>query len=185
MSFLLALCVSSALLFSCKAPKVSHYKIPKEMRIKSTEELSQLRDLDIFWSLPVNWVSGELGQFRVASFRFSNESTADDVTVTRFPGQSGGFLRNINRWRGQVGLDPTASTDDLVMVPVLGDIPAQGYRIEINGDKQSILALIVSVNNWTYFIKYQDGNQRFNRYKETVLSFMSTVNTMDDPNGVK
>jgi len=176
--FLLILIAFFPLLLSCKAPKISHYKVPKEMRIKSAEELNQVRDSDITWSLQDGWVAGNGGQFRVASFRFSINSPKDDVTVTRFPGQTGGYLRNVNRWRGQVGLDPVMDTGDLKRVPILGDLPSQAYQIEINGSEQSILALIVSVSNWTYFIKYQDSNNRFRSNKGAVLSFMSSVNTI-------
>jgi hypothetical protein len=29
-----------------------------------------------------------------------------EVTVSAFPGDTGGLLANLNRWRGQIGLEP-------------------------------------------------------------------------------
>jgi hypothetical protein len=44
---------------------------------------------------------------RVASFRVPAAGGAScDLSVVRLPGEAGGRLANVNRWRGQLGLDP-------------------------------------------------------------------------------
>lgn len=61
------------------------------------------------WNTPEGWVEQPgSNAMRVTSFRVGSEDQQAEVVIARIPeGQTGSLLDNINRWRGQVGLEPT------------------------------------------------------------------------------
>ena len=57
------------------------------------------------WTLPKGWTQTEGGAMRYASFKVPVKGTVD-ASVVVLPGPAGGELANVNRWRGQIGLEP-------------------------------------------------------------------------------
>ena len=49
---------------------------------------------------------------RVAGFDLGSGARAGEVAVTRFPGQVGGAVANVNRWRRQVGLPASGGLEE-------------------------------------------------------------------------
>jgi hypothetical protein len=58
---------------------------------------------ELAWSAPDSWQSKPNGAMRKASY---SVHTQGDFSIIAFPGQAGGELANINRWRSQVQLPP-------------------------------------------------------------------------------
>jgi len=62
------------------------------------------------WQLPENWVEQPgASAMRVATIVAELGGESAEITVTKFPGNVGGLLPNINRWRGQLGLPAVSS----------------------------------------------------------------------------
>lgn len=59
------------------------------------------------WTLPKGWTEKRTGGIRYATLIPGKEGVAD-VSVTVLSGAAGGELANVNRWRGQIGLEPVA-----------------------------------------------------------------------------
>jgi hypothetical protein len=55
------------------------------------------------WKIPAGWTEVAAGPMQQAKFNVGGKA---DVTLSIFPGEAGGLLINVNRWRGQVGLKP-------------------------------------------------------------------------------
>ncbi len=53
------------------------------------------------WKIPAGWSEIAPGPMQQAKFSAGGKA---EVTISIFPGQAGGLLMNVNRWRGQVGL---------------------------------------------------------------------------------
>lgn len=65
----------------------------------------------VVWSLPAGWVEVPTTQeMRLATIRVAIVNNAE-VTITAFPGDVGGNLANVNRWRGQLGLAAVGEGD--------------------------------------------------------------------------
>jgi hypothetical protein len=82
------------------------------------------------WSPPADWVADPPNPVRKGSWTVpaSNGTAPAEVSVNVFAGQLGGLLANVNRWRGQVGLEPTLTDDTLptcVANITIGGLPAQ------------------------------------------------------------
>jgi len=76
------------------------------------------------WKTPEGWTEEPgANEMRVTAFRTGSGAESAEVIVTRIrQGQAGSFLDNINRWRGQVGLEPIAQqkTGEMKTVTVAG-----------------------------------------------------------------
>jgi hypothetical protein len=59
------------------------------------------------WFIPEGWEPGKKSSMRIGSFavKDGNDSSLD-ISVTAFPGDLGGLLPNVERWLGQIGLEP-------------------------------------------------------------------------------
>ena len=101
----------------------------------------------MLWDLPDGWKK-EAGQkpMRVATFLVGEDKATVEVVVTQLPSPVGTLLGNVNRWRGQVGLEAltnetfTELARDKKSGFVMGlgirpDPRLQGYLFDIHGEK--------------------------------------------------
>lgn len=58
------------------------------------------------WEVPEGWESRAPGNMVLARFSMKGENGQAEVTISRFPGDVGGLVPNLNRWRRQVNLGP-------------------------------------------------------------------------------
>jgi len=63
-----------------------------------------------------------------------------EVAITRFAGQTGGVLANVNRWRGQMGLTPVAEGDLAALIERFEHAGFAGYLLRVRGEAQHMLA---------------------------------------------
>lgn len=64
------------------------------------------------WTVPAGWQEVPGGQFLVAKFNVTGEGSASaSVNVSMSAGDGGGWIGNVNRWRGQVGLPPQSAAE--------------------------------------------------------------------------
>lgn len=78
---------------------------------------------------------------RIATYIADTPSGQVEIAITRFPGDVGGVLANINRWRGQMGLGPVLesgleSTINRFEVPGFS-----GYETRIDSDRGVMIAV--------------------------------------------
>ena len=107
--------------------------------------------------IPSTWTQQPAGPMQVALFSISGGPQTGEVIISRFPGDVGGELANINRWRQQVGLDPAddAARDEGMQVPV-GGLTAKIYKFTGPGDaadRKGILVASVPRGDETWFFK--------------------------------
>ncbi|HLY09416.1 MAG TPA: hypothetical protein VKW04_08960 [Planctomycetota bacterium] len=69
-------------------------------------EAGQLR-----WTVPAGWIEEKGNAQREATLKFGDLDPKLELSVVRFQGDGGGMLANLNRWRGQLGLDPVGEAD--------------------------------------------------------------------------
>ncbi|MBE2215100.1 MAG: hypothetical protein IAE82_14595, partial [Opitutaceae bacterium] len=62
------------------------------------------------WTAPAEWTPKPASEMRLGSYSFIAPSgELADISIFAFPDAAGGVLANINRWRGQVGLEAVAA----------------------------------------------------------------------------
>jgi len=63
------------------------------------------------WTTPKGWTEAPANGMRVATLTPPAAHGKAEASVAAFPGDVGGELANVNRWRGQIALPPLAQAD--------------------------------------------------------------------------
>lgn len=130
----------------------------------------------IKWDVPADWKPVPPTAMRYASFAFPGaDGESSDVSVSVFDGDGGGDLENVNRWRGQAGLDPiTADGLQGLIVPVIckdGDI----LTVDMAGPKARILAGWARTGGRTWFFKLTPAGKLAAAGKAEFAKFLQSV----------
>jgi hypothetical protein len=141
----------------------------------------------IRWTLPAGW----------KALRVNNETTyaafhvADGLkplTVSELPPAGADTLANVNRWQGQLGLEPSGEGDlakvanpikvdgrDATLVDLTGpDVAKDG------GPRQRMLAVILPTYERAWFFKFQGPTDRIAQQKDAFLGFINTIELTGD-----
>ena len=121
-----------------------------------------------------------LGKFSVEA-----DGGKAEVTVSAFPGDVGGLLANINRWRGQVGLSEIAESDLSSNVTPLDLAGSKATLIDVsgvnpkNGQKTRLIGAIVPREGKTWFFKLSGDEQVAEKEKGAFVKFVQTIQFPD------
>ena len=106
----------------------------------------------VSWSLPSAWKEvPTTQQFRLATF----DAGGVEVSLTAFPGAAGGVLANVNRWRGQIGLEPTDDAGLAQLLTTSREGPTDVSLLSMEGKDGKVMlgAIIVPGDGQTWFVK--------------------------------
>ncbi len=133
---------------------------------------------------PPDWQRQPPSPLRMLSYLVQDSGGArGEVSLVMLGGGAGGTLDNVNRWRGQIGLQPVdaaALTKDSVRLPSrLGEltvvdmagVPEKGDPL-VDG---RIVAAILPLGDRTYFFKLRGNPELANRRKQEFLKWIGTV----------
>lgn len=130
-----------------------------------------LGDLD--WSLPNEWKALPGSDNRYATIRLTENGP--DLVVSNFPGDVGGDLANVNRWRSQVGMPGLAEAELAPAITTLEAGPKAFKCVEIAGPQQSTLAAWVRHGENTWFFKLSADASTIAANKESFLQFIRSI----------
>ena len=84
------------------------------------------------WVTPEGWTEKESSSMRVINLGFG-ENGEGECYLTALPGDGGGLASNINRWRGQMGLDDL-SAEELAALPEKTFLSLPAKFVDMKGD---------------------------------------------------
>lgn len=132
-------CLAALLLTSCDAPRITTYTAPREPERASETHPAPMPAMNMTvlpgmaeeaatfdtptWAPPADWQALPLGSIRKGSWQLRREGLGAEVAVFVFPGDTGGPLANVNRWREALGLGPLtqeAFEREVLRLPVDG-----------------------------------------------------------------
>lgn len=134
------------------------------------------------WTAPAHWTSVTASAMRKATYRVTGDDGATaELAVTAFPGDVGGELANVNRWRGQLQLSPIGE----------GELPAAISRLNVNGHSvaiveltggtadapQRLLGAFLPVGGATWFFKFTGPPTLIEREKNAFLALVKSIQT--------
>jgi len=106
---------------------------------------------------PENWTDEGASGMRAASFTAGSAEARVQVSAIRLAGAAGGLLPNVNRWRGQLGLDPIVQDELELTTITLASGSAKLVEMEspASGDEvaQATLVAIVEQAGNSWFFK--------------------------------
>lgn len=134
---------------------------------------------DLHYEVPEGWKEEPASGFRLASFQVSDGGKKAEITVVT---AGGDLLANVNRWRGQIGLDPTTQAElDRDAQPIdVGEL--QGQYVELTGPKKTTLAVVVQAAGRTWFTTLKGDNELAQRETENFKTFVHSL-SIGQPKG--
>lgn len=133
------------------------------------------------WKVPEGWSETAAGPMLTAAFNAADNAGGEaKVTVSSLGGDAGGTLANVNRWRGQLGLDPVESTqlDSVVQSLDVAAGPASLVDLTESADTtndQGMLVVMVPHAGKTWFFKIIGNRQTVTQLKNEFLEFVQSV----------
>jgi hypothetical protein len=133
----------------------------------------------LVWTAAAAWTVKANGPMRKGSYAVKGNGTEADLSITAFPGDTGGLLANLNRWRGQVSLPPLAeaqlgaSVEHLDLGTLHADVV--DFAGSANGAPTRLLGAIVPLNGETWFFKLLGPDALVAQEKPAFLEFLRTV----------
>jgi len=142
------------------------------MAVVSTAS-AQLKNLE--WTLPDAWEkSNKKSMMRIATF-VVKDNKALEISASRFGGQAGGELANVNRWRGQLGLKSVTAEELKKSLQVIESKAGKAKLVDISNDSKQMLAVIMPYNNNTYFFKLMGKKEDVSKQKENMVKLVKSL----------
>lgn len=180
-------------LAACREAKVGSYRIPKEPEVAAPSPAAPAAPAagpvvtvaskpvsELTWVAPAAWKPKPPSSMRRGSFDVGEGSgPLADLAITAFPGEVGGDLANVNRWRGQLNLPPITEAElGAALQPVSGSALAIKVVDLTGGDAGNplgMLAAIVAHNGATWFVKLTGPAAIVAAEKPRFLEFLATI----------
>lgn len=200
---LLAVAAAALLASGCGEEKVATYRVPKEAdsappSAAAPEPGAQAdaaapaapgaamadtavptADTTLVWQAPAQWVSKPAAQFRKATYSVPGDAGESDLSITAFPGEAGGELANVNRWRSQLAQPPLGPNE---LDGAVTRVEANGLKFAIveiapRGDPggKGIIGAMVPVGGSTWFFKLAGPGPSVKAAKPAFIEFLRTV----------
>jgi len=136
------------------------------------------------FAMPEGWSQQQPSSMIILAFQAGNppEQVAD-VQVSAFPGDVGGQLANLNRWRRQVGLgpvDPEAASGFITAVEVSG---IEAWQVDLtgpagvtpDGSARRMVVSAVPHDGQTWFFKLVGAESAVESQKEQYAAFLQSI----------
>ncbi len=204
---LMAVAGSSLLMAACRDTKISSYRIPKEKDLSLAEPavppvgampsssenrtvatVPQADGADLIWTVPWLWKAKPPSAMRKGSYTVGDADAGEavgDLSITAFPGDVGGERANVNRWRGQLQLEPLAEAE---LSRVITRVTQNGLNLSIvdfvggpASHGQRMIGVIVPFKGATWFFKFTGPEAVVAKAKPAFIAFLETVKPASDP----
>jgi len=126
----------------------------------------------LVWTAPPQWRDLPGHPVRRGSY---SAGGGTEVAITAFPGDVGGVLANVNRWRGQAGLPPI---DDSGLAHATAGFECNGLHfllVDASDAPTSMVAAMAPFNGGIWFFKLTGPAAAVASAKPAFLDFLRTV----------
>ena len=128
------------------------------------------------WTAPANWQSQPPGQMLLAKFAIAGENGGKAaMTVSSFPGDVGGALANVNRWRKQLGLDEVSDGDLGKLISSVETGAGEASLVDMAGANARIVGVMLPRDGQMWFFKLMGDEPVVAHEKDAFLAFLKTL----------
>lgn len=179
------------MLSGCRDSRVTVYQAPKDPPPQLPPALAAGEDAPaphIHWRAPEHWKSSApssaaAANVRVGSFTITatdGSGRAADMAITTFPGDVGGDLANVNRWRGQLKLAPITAAQLPSAYTTVNAPTGEFFLADMTGDDAPRTRTLGAwfkqpEQNRTWFFKLTGDAGLVAAEREAFLAFLRTV----------
>jgi hypothetical protein len=182
----LPLLATGLLLLGCRKEETASYSVPKEAASPAPPKAATASPAvpstaPVQWTTPAGWQEQPPSAMRVGSFVITKDDRHAEVSIIPLQGVSGGELANVNRWRGQVGLEPVDEAKLLATAEKvsIGNAPASLYEMAGTDPKTQqpsrIVGSILSSGGTTWFFKMTGNDALVAEQKPVFKEFLKTI----------
>ena len=156
------------------------YHLPKTkvntFQPSTVERVTQISSFT--WEKPALWIPNEGSSMRLASFEIPYSTGSGDLSIMELGGDGGGLEANVNRWRGQIGLDPLTKLE-------IKDEAGNGVSqignyllfqlINLEKKESAFLAAVFPLESRTLFIKLTASADGILEIEKDFKDFCSSI----------
>lgn len=211
---ILILCLSSLVFTACPDTKVTSYRVPKEkeptMPVAAAAgspsaptppmasaapamgapgmagtPVATATGTNLTWTAPAHWKTKAASAMRKGTYTLPGDGGADaELAITAFPGDVGGELANVNRWRGQIQLPPVGEP---ALATAITRLEKNGLKIAIvdavgpGATPQHLLGAMIPFGGATWFFKITGPDATVTKEKSAFLSFLDSIKPAATP----
>lgn len=134
-------------------------------------------NLPFTFETPEGWSPKAAGPMRMAEFTMADGERKAVASVSTAGGE---LLANVNRWRGQIGLEPVSKEELDKSLQKLAAGSVQGDYVQLFGTDESkspdaILGVVVNAVGRQWFIKLQGDAELVRRESERFEAFVKSI----------
>lgn len=134
---------------------------------------------EITYTVPEGWEERPASGVRKATLIAPGERGNAELAVTVFPGDVGGNLANVNRWRQQLGMAPVTA-DRLPELTEPYVISAhRGLFVRLVGPEEAVLGGLLPFHGSTWFFKMQGPIATVIEQEAAMKAFLDSVEIED------
>lgn len=130
------------------------------------------------WSTPKGWTETAGSNMRFATLTPPGAGKAE-LSVVVLPGAAGGELANVNRWRGQIGLEPLdekgLAASRQTVKSKLGGVSVFDFTSEGKVQSRMVTGLISTADGNTWFLKLVGDAAPVGKAKPDFMRFLETL----------
>jgi hypothetical protein len=156
----------------------SGLRLPPETRTKASPSGDKIPSFEV----PSGWQEQPSPAMLLKSFLVTGKNGGKaTITISVFPGNVGGPLLNVNRWRDQLSLAPIEEAELPKATRALDVMGGKAMLVEITGTDQktkqraSMITAMVSRDNSTWFYKLMGDELVVAAEKDAFIKFVQTV----------
>jgi hypothetical protein len=107
------------------------------------------------YDIPAGWQPQPVppGSMRLAAFKVTAGDQSAELTIIMLPGEAGGLLANVNRWRDQLGLPATTAAQLPKEATMLDSKAGPVAVVDLGGPKGRTLGGTLLLGGRSWFIK--------------------------------
>ena len=160
------------------------YQISKSTKTSNQIIQDKKSITEFTWDVPSDWIENEPKQFQIANYSIPISNTDNVlIAISKFGGNAGGIMANVNRWRKQIDL-PEIPLSDISKQAKQGTSSIGEYSVYkiINSSKSDIafLCMILPIADGTIFAKMTSDTNGIELLENKFMSFCSSFKMNDE-----
>jgi hypothetical protein len=161
---------------SCNRRPITVYQVPKsDFGLEDSPHF-------IKWKLTKEWQKRQPSKMQLYKYQYNKDSDHQAIlTITMIPGNGGGLLANVNRWRNQLGLGQTTKKaldkQKTVIKKSAFDITVVGLDSTDQHRKpfSAMIAAYLTINDEAWFFKLTGNGHLHHGFNEPFNTFLNSV----------
>ena len=128
---------------------------------------------NLSWTVPSSWEDTKVSSSMRLTTLAVKANKDLKISVSRFPGNVGGEVANVNRWRRQIGLAAVAANK--LVLEEIETKAGKAKLLDISNNGQQMLAGMIAFKGSTYFFKMTGKADDVKKQKKAMIELLKSL----------